>query len=71
LGRPAGPPRGPGGGRVSEPELSPSLVMLATEAQVAVAGQSVGGEAGGLLTLLVASSKRWTYFSRSSASSWA
>ena len=35
LGRPAGPPRGPGGGRVSEPELSPSLVMLATETGVA------------------------------------
>jgi hypothetical protein len=35
LGRPAGPPRGPGGGRVNEPELSPSLVMLATETGVA------------------------------------
>jgi hypothetical protein len=35
LGRPAGPPQGPGGGRVSEPELSPSLVMLATETGVA------------------------------------
>jgi hypothetical protein len=35
VGRPAGPPRGPGGGRVSEPGLSPSLVMQATETGVA------------------------------------
>ena len=35
LGRPAGPPRGPCGGRVNEPELSPSLVMLAIETGMA------------------------------------
>lgn len=35
LDRPAGPPRGPGGGRVVEPGLSPSLVMPATETGVA------------------------------------